>query len=58
MSRLLIIEAPSKTVKYNIKTLNLIAIAIGCSPKDFWPEKPIIERKYHSVKEIEQIKKS
>jgi transcriptional regulator with XRE-family HTH domain len=38
------IEAPSKTAKYNIKNLNLIAIALGCSPKDFWPEKPIIEK--------------
>jgi predicted transcriptional regulator len=35
------IEAPSKKSKYNIFTLNEIAKILGCSPKDFWPEKPI-----------------
>jgi transcriptional regulator with XRE-family HTH domain len=35
------IEAPSKKAKYNIKHLNDIAKILGCSPKDFWPEKPI-----------------
>jgi transcriptional regulator with XRE-family HTH domain len=35
------IEAPSKKAKYNIATLNLIAKALNCSPKDFWPEKPL-----------------
>jgi transcriptional regulator with XRE-family HTH domain len=34
------IEAPSKTAKYNIKHLNELAKIFGCSPKDFWPEKP------------------
>lgn len=35
------IEAPSKKSKYNIIHLNLIAKALKCSPKDFWPEKPL-----------------
>lgn len=35
------IEAPSKKAKYNIKHLNDIAKILGCSPKDFWPEKPL-----------------
>jgi transcriptional regulator with XRE-family HTH domain len=35
------IEAPSKTAKYNIKHLNDLAKIFGCSPKDFWPEKPL-----------------
>ena len=35
------IEAPSKKAKYNIIHLNLIAKALNCSPKDFFPEQPI-----------------
>ena len=35
------IEAPSKKAKYNIIHLNLIATVLNCSPKDFWPEKPL-----------------
>jgi ribosome-binding protein aMBF1 (putative translation factor) len=35
------IEAPSKKAKYNIKHLNEIAKILECSPKDFWPDKPI-----------------
>lgn len=35
------IEAPSKKAKYNIVHLNLIAKVLKCSPKDFWPEKPL-----------------
>lgn len=35
------IEAPSKDAKYNVKHLNEIAKILGCSPKDFWPEKPL-----------------
>lgn len=34
------VEAPSKRAKYNIIHLNLIAKALGCSPKDFLPEEP------------------
>ena len=35
------IEAPSKKAKYNIKHLNEIAKVLECSPKDFWPDKPL-----------------
>ncbi|MEZ7507219.1 helix-turn-helix domain-containing protein [Flavobacterium sp. Arc2] len=35
------IEAPSKRAKYNIKHLNEIAKILECSPKDFWPDKPL-----------------
>jgi len=35
------IEAPSKKAKYNICVLNEIAKIFGCSPKDFWPDKPL-----------------
>lgn len=35
------IEAPSKKAKYNIKHLNDIARIFGCSPRDFWPDKPL-----------------
>lgn len=35
------IEAPSKKAKYNVIHLNLIAKVLDCSPKDFWPEKPL-----------------
>ncbi|SDQ99413.1 Helix-turn-helix [Chryseobacterium soldanellicola] len=52
------IEAQSKTAKYNVKSLNLIAIALGCSIKDFLPDSPIREDKYDFVKEIEIEKKS
>ncbi|MEH6679814.1 MAG: helix-turn-helix transcriptional regulator [Sediminicola sp.] len=34
-------EAPSKSAKYNIKNLNEIAKILKCSPKDFWPHKPL-----------------
>ncbi|MBO0322161.1 helix-turn-helix transcriptional regulator [Muricauda sp. CAU 1633] len=44
------IEAPSKKAKYNIVHLNLIATALNCSPKDFWPEKSILEEKYRNIK--------
>ena len=34
-------EAPSKSAKYNINSLNEIAKVLECSPKDFWPNEPI-----------------
>lgn len=52
------IEAPSKTAKYNVIHLNLLAIALGCSPKDFLPEKPSREKKYDFIKEIKTRDKS
>lgn len=47
------IEAPSKKAKYNLIHLNLIAIALGCSIKDFFPDEPIRDKKY----DIKEIKK-
>lgn len=47
------IEAPSKKAKYNLIHLNLIAIALGCSIKDFLPDEPIRDKKY----DIKEIKK-
>lgn len=35
------VEAPSKRAKYNINHLNKIAEIFNCSPKEFWPEKPL-----------------
>lgn len=35
------VEATSKRAKYNINHLNEIAKIFNCSPKDFWPEKPL-----------------
>lgn len=35
------IEAPSKMAKYNVGHLNEIAKILKCSPKEFWPEKPL-----------------
>lgn len=52
------IEAQSKMAKYNIKSLNLIAIAIGCSIKDFFPDEPFREKKYDFIKEIEIKRRS
>lgn len=49
------IEAPSKKAKYNLIHLNLIAIALGCSIKDFLPDEPILDKKY-DIKEIKNKK--
>ena len=49
------IEAPSKKAKYNLIHLNLIAIALGCSIKDFVPDEPIRDKKY-DIKEIKNKK--
>lgn len=46
------IEAPSKKAKYNIIHLNLIAIALSCSPRDFWPNDPITEKKYTFINSL------
>jgi transcriptional regulator with XRE-family HTH domain len=32
------IENPTQTAKYNIRHINLLSKALGCSPKDFFPE--------------------
>lgn len=49
------IEAPSKKAKYNLIHLNLIAIALGCSIKEFLPDEPIQDKKY-DIKEIKSKK--
>lgn len=36
------VEATSKRAKYNINHLNKIAEIFNCSPKDFWPDKPLL----------------
>ncbi|GGA95678.1 helix-turn-helix domain-containing protein [Mucilaginibacter rubeus] len=35
------IENPRLHEKYNIKHLNLLAKALNCSPKDFFPDQPL-----------------
>ncbi len=35
------IESPYQRAKYNTTHLNDLAKVLKCSPKDFWPEKPI-----------------
>jgi len=35
------VESEKKRTKYNVRHLNDIAKIFGCSPKDFWPEKPL-----------------
>ncbi len=37
------IENPKQRAKYNLVHINEIARILNCSPKDFLPEKPIIE---------------
>lgn len=36
------IENPSNRAKYNINHINLLADHFGMSPRDFFPEKPIL----------------
>ena len=35
------IESPKNSNSYNIDHLNRLAKTLNCSPKDFWPEKPL-----------------
>ena len=35
------IESPNFIAKYNTGHLNELAKLFKCSPKDFWPEKPV-----------------
>jgi transcriptional regulator with XRE-family HTH domain len=37
------IESPNSNSKYNLDHLNKLAQEMGCSPKDFFPDKPVIE---------------
>lgn len=34
-------ESPKYNIKYNIHHINEIAKYLGCSPRDFLPEKPL-----------------
>lgn len=34
-------ESPKYNIKYNISHINEIAKFLGCSPRDFLPEKPL-----------------
>lgn len=35
------VESPYQRAKYNTTHLNELAKLLKCSPKDFWPEKPL-----------------
>lgn len=35
------VESAKKRAKYNVNHLNAIAKLFKCSPKDFWPDKPL-----------------
>ncbi len=37
------IESPNSPSKYSLDHLNKLAIEMDCSPKDFFPEKPMPE---------------
>ena len=37
------VESTSRRAKYNLNHLNAIAQILQCSPKDFWPDKPIMD---------------
>lgn len=41
---------------YNVKHLNRIALILNCSPKDFWPEQPILEYKTSRKRRVKQTK--
>ena len=34
-------ESPKYNIKYNVNHINEIAKYLGCSPRDFLPEKPL-----------------
>jgi len=35
------VESQTRRAKYNLNHLNELAIILECSPKDFWPDKPL-----------------
>ena len=35
------VETPKRRAKYNVNHINSLAKIFKCSPRDFWPEKPI-----------------
>jgi len=36
------IENPKNTSKYSSEQINKLAQIFNCSPRDFWPEKPLL----------------
>ncbi len=36
------VESTKRRAKYNINHLNELAKIFECSPKDFWPDNPVI----------------
>jgi transcriptional regulator with XRE-family HTH domain len=37
------VESPNSASKYSLNQLNRLALEFGCSPKDFIPEKAVVE---------------
>lgn len=37
------VESNTRRAKYNVNHLNKIALILGCSPKDFWPDSPLTD---------------
>lgn len=37
------VESPNNPTKYNLNHLNKLAFELGCSPKDFLPNMPILD---------------
>lgn len=35
------VENPNRRAKYNINHLNALSKVLKCSPKEFWPDKPM-----------------
>jgi transcriptional regulator with XRE-family HTH domain len=35
------VENPNRRAKYNVNHINNLARVLKCSPREFWPEKPI-----------------
>jgi len=35
------VETPNRRAKYNVNHLNALAKIFKCSPREFWPEKPL-----------------
>ena len=44
------IESPNHAAKYNLNHINILAKELKCSPKDFLPEKSILETRKRKTK--------
>jgi hypothetical protein len=51
------VESPENHQKYNLDHLNMIADAMGCSPKEFIPDNPIPEKEDPTPKKKHPKKK-